>query len=45
MPSKDEMAKAYIAQVEAQLAQLKSQVEALEKHLQECNSEIGDSDE
>ena len=45
MPSKDEMAKAYIVQVEAQLTQLKSQVEALEKHLEECNSEIGDGDE
>jgi hypothetical protein len=40
MVSKEEMAKAYVAQVEAQLQQAKTQVEVLQKHLLECQTTL-----
>ena len=40
MVSKEEMAKAYVAQVEAQLKQAESQVEVLQKHLLECQTTL-----
>ena len=38
MPSKEEMARGYVAQVEAQLKQAEAQVEVLQKHLLECQT-------
>ena len=40
MPSKEEMAKAYIEQVKNKIAELSAQLEALNKHLEECELEL-----
>ena len=40
MVSKEEMAKAYVAQVEAQLKQAQAQVDVLQKHLLECQTTL-----
>jgi len=45
MPSKEDMAKAYVEQVKIQLTQLKVQVDALEKHLEECKDELGEEND
>tara|TARA_R110000744_G_scaffold17559_1_gene47518 strand:+ start:259 stop:414 length:156 start_codon:yes stop_codon:yes gene_type:complete len=42
--SKQEMAKAYVAQVEAQLKQAQAQVDVLQKHLLECQTTLGEED-
>jgi len=40
MPSQQEMAQAYIVQVEQKLKELEAQVEALRTHIQECKDEL-----
>ena len=45
MPTKQEMAEAYIVQVEQKLIELENQVEALKKHVQECKDELNSSTE
>ena len=41
MPTKEEMAEAYIVQVEQKLKELETQVEALKTHIRECKDELG----
>jgi len=40
MPSKEDMAKAYIEQVRNKIAELSAQLQALNKHLEECELEL-----
>ena len=40
MPSQQEMAQAYIVQVEQKLKELESQVDALKTHITECKDEL-----
>ena len=45
MPTQQEMAAAYVAQVEEKITQLKAQLQALEGHLQECKNELKEEEE
>ena len=44
MPTKQEMAEAYIVQVEQKLKELEAQVEVLRAHIQECKDELENTD-
>ena len=43
MPSKDEMSRAYIANVEAKIAELESQIAQLRNHVLECKAELDEA--
>ena len=45
MPSKEDMAQAYIEQVKNKIAELTAQLDALNKHVEECQSELEDNSE
>lgn len=45
MPTKEEMAQAYIEQVKGKIAELGVQINALEKHLVECEQELSNKEE
>ena len=40
MPTKEEMAKAYIEQIKQKVADLNKQLEVLRRHLEECEEEF-----
>ena len=43
MPTKQEMAEAYIVQVEQKLKELEAQVVTLKAHIKECRDELEDT--
>ena len=45
MPSKEDMAQAYIEQVKNKIAELTAQLDALNKHVEEGQSELEDNSE
>ena len=45
MVTKEDMAKAYVEQVRAKIAELNTQLKALEQHLTECELQIDPTEE
>ena len=45
MPTKEEMARAYTEQVKQKIVELNAQVQALQTHLTECESQLTDDAE
>jgi hypothetical protein len=44
MPSKDEMAKAYIVHLKQKVAEIEQQLAALRKHVAECEEEFSEKE-
>ena len=44
MPSKDEMAKAYLVQMKQKVAEIEQQLAALRKHVAECEEEFSEKE-
>ena len=44
MPTKEEMAKAYIEQIKLKVADLSKQLEMLRRHLEECEEEFNEKE-
>ena len=44
MPTKEEMAKAYIEQIKVKVTDLNKQLEMLRRHLEECEEEFNEKE-
>ena len=44
MPTKEEMAKAYIEQIKVKVTDLSKQLEMLRRHLEECEEEFNEKE-